>query len=249
MTELEMIAFAYRKWRSAPSKVVRDRYAEQIVSQCERATAFYVRKKRPDAGPPDPDLMQVGRLAVIRAIEDYDPDHQGGASLWSFIVGRVKGAIQNDIRDHGDMIRLSRGVMESKASALRSLASLEAAEGRSLTHQEIEDSSLTDTQKQALVAGGETVSLDAMTYTKDEPADTRVLPDVLINTIARDQLLDMLRRIRVTSPVQRECLLLWYTTDMSKSEIGRRLGMTHSYACYIIKTYTRKLRQMAGVTD
>lgn len=62
------------------------------------------------------DLTQVGSLGLLKAIEAFDPRH--AASLSSFAVPYVKGAIQHEMRDREPLVRVPRRLWELRQRAL-----------------------------------------------------------------------------------------------------------------------------------
>ena len=62
------------------------------------------------------DLTQVGSLGLLKAIDAFDPSR--AASLSSFAIPYVKGAIQHEIRDREPLVRLPRRLWELRQRAL-----------------------------------------------------------------------------------------------------------------------------------
>lgn len=56
------------------------------------------------------DLVQLGSLGLIRAIEAFDPSRS--TSLSSFAVPYIRGAMQHHLRDHEQPLRCSRQLRE-----------------------------------------------------------------------------------------------------------------------------------------
>jgi RNA polymerase sigma-B factor len=65
------------------------------------------------------DLVQVGCLGLLRAIDAFDPRH--GSRFSSFAVPFIRGAIAHELRDRGSLVRIPRGLWElrQRAAALR----------------------------------------------------------------------------------------------------------------------------------
>ena len=62
------------------------------------------------------DLTQVGSLGLLKAIDAFDPSR--AASLSSFAIPYVKGAIQHEIRDREPLVRVPRRLWELRQRAL-----------------------------------------------------------------------------------------------------------------------------------
>jgi RNA polymerase sigma-B factor len=64
---------------------------------------------------PFEDLLQVGSLGLIRAVEAFDPART--ASLSSFAVPYILGAIRHELRDRHPMVRIPRQLWELRQQA------------------------------------------------------------------------------------------------------------------------------------
>ena len=52
------------------------------------------------------DLVQVGALGLIKAVDRFDPDR--GVTLGAYAAPTIAGEIRNHLRDRGTLIRLPR---------------------------------------------------------------------------------------------------------------------------------------------
>jgi RNA polymerase sigma-B factor len=82
----------------------------------------------PRTGLPFDDLVQVGCLGLMRAIECFDPRH--GASFSSFAVPFIRGAIAHELRDRGSLVRIPRTLWELRQRAASLQERLRAKGGR-----------------------------------------------------------------------------------------------------------------------
>jgi RNA polymerase sigma-B factor len=64
---------------------------------------------------PFEDLVQVGSLGLIRAVEAFDPNRAG--SLSSFAVPYILGAIRHEVRDRLPMVRIPRQLWDLRQQA------------------------------------------------------------------------------------------------------------------------------------
>ncbi|MEN9233110.1 MAG: sigma-70 family RNA polymerase sigma factor [Gloeomargarita sp. DG02_4_bins_56] len=74
------------------------------------------------------DLMQVGVLGLIQAIERFDVER--GVAFSSFALPYVRGAIQHYIRDHSATLRLPRRWLELHQRAMQVFAQWRRTQGR-----------------------------------------------------------------------------------------------------------------------
>ncbi|MGH3658679.1 MAG: sigma-70 family RNA polymerase sigma factor, partial [Micromonosporaceae bacterium] len=81
------------------------------------------------------DLVQVGTVGLIKAIDRYDPSH--GARLSTFAVPTVVGEIKRHLRDRTSTVRLPRRLQERHSSLNRASTDLYQKLGRSPTVDEL----------------------------------------------------------------------------------------------------------------
>ncbi len=75
------------------------------------------------------DLVQVGSIGLIRAIDRFDPDR--GGDFVSFAVPTITGEIRHHLRDRADVVRIPRRHAALRASHTAvSLSIPEEADGR-----------------------------------------------------------------------------------------------------------------------
>ncbi len=58
------------------------------------------------------DLSQVGCLGLLKAINYYDPEHEGKASFKTFALCYIKGEIRHYLRDHSSLVQVPRRLNE-----------------------------------------------------------------------------------------------------------------------------------------
>ena len=82
-----------------------------------------VARRFADRGEPLEDLVQVGCVGLIKAVDRYDPAR--GVTLGAYAAPTIEGEIRNHLRDRGTVIRLPRGA--APGSAARTPLPLEAS--------------------------------------------------------------------------------------------------------------------------
>jgi RNA polymerase sigma-B factor len=88
-----------------------------------------------DRGEPLDDLVQVGTIGLIKAIDRFDPAR--GFKLASFATPTILGEIRRHFRDRSWTVRVPRGIQEARARIAQAVDELSAAEGRSPSIREI----------------------------------------------------------------------------------------------------------------
>ena len=88
-----------------------------------------------DRGEPLDDLVQVGTIGLIKAIDRFDPAR--GFKLASFATPTILGEIRRHFRDRSWTVRVPRGIQEARAQISHAVDVLSASEGRSPSVREI----------------------------------------------------------------------------------------------------------------
>src|SRR5438034_1183046 len=87
-------------------------------------------------GPePIDDLIQVGSIGLVKAIERFDPER--GVPLPSFAVPTILGELKRHFRDHGWSLHMSRDLQERILKIERTADNLATTLGRSPSIAEI----------------------------------------------------------------------------------------------------------------
>ena len=81
------------------------------------------------------DLVQIGHLGLIKAVERFDPDT--GYAFSSFAVPLVRGEILHYLRDHVSPIRVSRRLLELHSRGVKLQAAMANRSGRYPTESEL----------------------------------------------------------------------------------------------------------------
>jgi RNA polymerase sigma-B factor len=81
------------------------------------------------------DVLQVAALALVKAIDRYDPSY--GAAFSSFAIPTISGELKRFFRDTGWGLRVPRALMELSLSVEAAMAEIEPSLGRAPTASEI----------------------------------------------------------------------------------------------------------------
>ena len=81
------------------------------------------------------DLVQVGSIGLIDAIDRFDPER--GADFPSFAIPTITGEIKNHLRDRAAAVRVPRGLAERTLSLQGPRTRLAASLGRAPTLSEL----------------------------------------------------------------------------------------------------------------
>jgi RNA polymerase sigma-B factor len=102
-----------------------------------------------DRGEPFEDLVQIGAVGLIKAVDRFDP--RRGVTVGAYAAPTIAGEIQRHLRDRANLIRIPRGAGE-EAAAARFPLPLEAAGGSQ--SDDTAERGLARSEDRALVALG-----------------------------------------------------------------------------------------------
>jgi len=111
------------------------RLRNDLVHRLESFVRKLVDRFTPAGGNSREDLLQVGFMGLIAALERFDP--ASGVQFVTFAAPTVTGVIKHYLRDQGWMVKAPRRLRELAMSLPRLRATLETRYGRSATIREI----------------------------------------------------------------------------------------------------------------
>ncbi len=114
----------------------RDPAARDELVELYLPLVIAIARRYEHCGEPLEDLVQVGAIGLIHAIDRFDPSR--GVQLSSFAIPTIEGEIRRELRDRGGTIRLPRSVQQARARVFHDRDELEAQLGRAPTSEELE---------------------------------------------------------------------------------------------------------------
>lgn len=219
----------------------------------ERLVGMYARLVRCLAirfahrGEPLDDLIQVGSLALVKAIDRYDASV--GATFSTYATPTIVGEIKRYFRDLAHTLRIPRSLQELRLAVNRTSEQLLQQNGRVATIREIAEA-LGVTEEQVLEAdefstGGNLLSLDI-----DMGEDNKVtrLMDFLGQPEAGyaqvDDRLQLKKAIGALTAQQRAVVYLRYYAGLSQAACAEKLGVSQMQVSRIQINVLARLRAM-----
>jgi RNA polymerase sigma-B factor len=175
------------------------------------------------------DLVQVGAIGLMNAIDRYDPTRQGG--LTAFAVPSILGEIRRYFRDKSATVRFPRRLWELRARRNAVADRLAQELSRTPTSADISAAMPEESRADldAVTAPTATLSLDAQ-EDHAASADGQTLEGLLSQEdaeLARSEDRDEVRRVAARLlPAERIVLHLRYYEGLSQAEAGGRLGIS-----------------------
>jgi RNA polymerase sigma-B factor len=197
---------------------------------------------------PEPleDLEQVASLALLRAVEGFDPTRELAFS--SYAVPSIAGALKRHYRDFGWSVRMPRDLQELALRIERFNDDAWATNGMAPTAAEIAERAGVSVEAvveareahQALRAD----SLDQPLRSTEDDAGASLLDTIgdrdtdyerAFNRVVLDSLLATLDERDQT------IVRLYYREELTQSEIGERLGLSQMHISRLLRQATAQL--------
>jgi len=220
----------------------------QLILEHENLVRFLAAKFA-NRGEPLDDLVQVGVIGLIHAIDRFEPDR--GLKFSTFATPTIVGEIKRHFRDRAWNLKVPRWLQDLNVQAARASEALTQELGRSPTVAEVA-SRCGCTEEQALNAmelgsAYETVSLDQQ-LSLDGDAAQVTLSDVIGG---QDQDLDQIGRhadleqaFALLDGRERLVLYLRYFQELSQTDVAARLGISQMHVSRIQNRALRRLRRI-----
>lgn len=205
-----------------------------------------------DRGEPFDDLLQVGLLGVLKAVDRYDPEI--GTSFVSFAIPTVLGELRRHFRDTTWAVRVPRRLKERHVEVGATVEFLNGENGRPPTPE--------------LVAAHLGISVEEVLEALDAGAAYRSSPlnvsgergdegervgylfgrDDADLTSAADRL-DLREALTTLPPRERRILELRFTQGLSQSEIADVVGVSQVHVSRLLRSSIRLLQSRLGDVD
>jgi RNA polymerase sigma-B factor len=243
----EALRALHRSYRETSDPEEKARIREQLVRGYEGLVYFLARKYQ-NRGEPLEDLVQVGFLGLIKAIERFDPDL--GNEFTTFATPTVLGEIRRYFRDKGWAIRFPRRLQELHQQVVRVNEQLKGELGRQPSVQEVAERigvSADDVlEAMELSPAMSPASLDATAAGTGED-DGRALGEAVGSVdpgLERVEMRELLARaMQHLTPRERAIMAMRFYDEMSQSEIAKRLGISQMHVSRLQRAALEQLRQ------
>ena len=201
------------------------------------------------SGEPLEDLVQVGTIGLLKAIEKYDPSR--GDNFVAFAVPEVVGRIKNYFRDHGWAVKVPRKLQRQKMVVDRAVRSLTQELGHAPTIPEIaqatgfSEEEVSDTFE--VGKRGKPLSLDAE-YDRDGDGKSSSLMDYLASEdIEFEKLIDKIsiaEAVRSLNKRERTIIYLKFHKSLSQTQIAKILGISQMHVSRLQRNSLVKLKRI-----
>jgi len=197
-------------------------------------------------GEPFDDLVQVGTIGLLKAIERFELDR--GVEFSTYATPTIVGEIKRHFRDKGWSIKVPRRLQEMRQSLATATSDLTQQQGRSPTIAEL--ALHLDVSEEVVLEGLEssnaytTLSLDAPN-TRGQEGPT--MGDALGRTDAAlagvEYRVSLKPLLAALDPREQRIILLRFFGQMTQSQIAAELGLSQMHVSRLLSRSLATLRE------
>lgn len=207
----------------------------------------YLARRFRDRGEPSDDLVQVGTIGLIKAVDRFDSDR--GVEFSTYATPTIVGEIKRHFRDRGWSIRVPRRLQEMRQLISNATEELSQSTGHSPTVKELavfigcdEDEVLDGIESAQAYS---TLSLDSTA--SGDGTETSSLSDTLgaddealIGVEYRESLKPLLAKL---TERERQIILMRFFKNMTQSQISAEIGVSQMHVSRMLVKALGQLRE------
>ena len=216
----------------------RDRLVEELMPLVRSLANRYAGR-----GEPTEDLVQVGAIGLVTAIDRFDLEK--GVELSTYAVPTIVGEIRRHFRDRTWAVHVPRRLKELSMRLARSRDDLSAELGRSPTVAELAATVGVDEEEaiDALEASKAYAprSLD-QPYDEDEPGRVPGLSDEERGYAALERGSVVRQGLDALDERERRIVVLRFLRGMSQSEIAEEVGISQMHVSRLLRKSLEAMR-------
>ncbi|MFE9257418.1 SigB/SigF/SigG family RNA polymerase sigma factor [Streptomyces sp. NPDC006879] len=221
-------------------------YVRNTLVELNLSLVRYAAARFRNRAEPMEDIVQVGTLGLIKAINRFELDR--GVEFVSFAMPTVVGEIKRYFRDSSWAVRVPRRLQELRIDLAKCSDALEQVLGRTPTQRELADRlgiSVAEVAEGQRAANGYVARSLDITAGEDEEGLGSVMRrlgavDDAFETI---ECLQSLRPLLARLPERdRAILSLRFGEELTQSEIGARLGISQMHVSRLLTRILASLR-------
>src|SRR5918992_3802153 len=225
------------------------RAVERIFSMHVKILNHIVRRYASSSDEPYEDLLQVGYVGMMKAINGYRLGSE--AKFSSYAYAMIEGEIKHYLRDAA-LVKRPRWARSLHAKVSEATSRLTAELGRPPLIEEVAgEVNITPegvSELMKLFCDTDVLSLEAG---EDEEVDVSAIKSLQYETFSlpvEDRIL-IEQALESLSELQRKVVYLFFYKDLCQTEIGRKLGLSQRKTSRIVASAVKTLKGSEALKD
>jgi RNA polymerase sigma-B factor len=229
-----------RRYHVDGDEEARRRVIERMMPLVRTLARRYVNR-----GEPLEDLVQVGSVGLIKAVDRFDISRELRFS--TFAVPTILGEIKRHFRDHAWSVRVSRRIQELNAKVAREADRLSTRLGRSPTIEELAaatESNVEDVLE--AMQGAQAYNTVPLEEPGDDGAGGGRFGIEDPGFAAAEQRAELWRGLAALAPRERSIILLRFFEGLTQREIADQIGISQMHVSRLLRRSVEKMRAQLG---
>src|SRR5215211_1698051 len=225
------------------------RAVEQILSMNVKILNHIVRRYAASSDEPYEDLLQVGYVGMMKAINGYRLGSE--AKFSSYAYAMIEGEIKHHLRDAA-LVKRPRWARSLHAKVSEATSRLTAELGRPPLVEEVaSEVNITPegvSELRKLFCDTDVLSLDAG---EDEEADVSAIKSLRYETFSlpvEDRIM-LEQALESLTELQRKVIYLFFYKDLCQTEIGKKLGLSQRKTSRTVASAVKVLKSSEALKD
>lgn len=220
-------------------------YSDELVRRHSDLAASISRRYR-GKGIDDDDLVQVSNMALLKAIQRYDPSL---GSIRPYAAATISGELKRLLRDRGWSVRVPRSLQERSLEVAKTAEAMAQELNRAPEPAEIaEKLDLEEDEVLEAIEARQAYSSSSV----DKPADAtgvtllERLEDEDVHLLLADDRVIVEEAMAKLPERQQRILQLRFNEDMTQSEIAEEIGISQMHVSRLLSRALNSLRNSLG---
>ncbi|MDI6713005.1 MAG: SigB/SigF/SigG family RNA polymerase sigma factor [Anaerosomatales bacterium] len=233
----------FRRYRENGDEAARD----ELVSMYLNLVRYLASRFR-NRGEPLDDLVQVGTIGLIKAIDRFDVDRD--VEFTTYATPTIVGEIKRHFRDKGWAVKVPRRLQELSFKVNQSLDSLTQELKRAPTIEEIAER-VGASAEEVLEALESSEAYNFVSLESDRNSDSQDSTFSILEYVGKnDHLIDVVEDratlaegLKQLSPLEQQVLYLRFFEGLTQTDIASRLGVSQMQVSRMLRKTLRVLRE------
>lgn len=234
------------EYHKTKERNLRDKIVKHSIALVKRISYGLARRST----DPVDDLIQVGSIGLVKAIEQFDP--HAGAKFHTYATHLITGEIRHYLRDKTAMIRAPRELQELSFRISRMVQDLIHELGREPTDAEVAEilqlhpdkvsEAYEVDRRRTLISLDQTLATDGTS--EQLLLDTLEDSSHQIKFSCEEDNIMLQSAIKQLKENLRDVVEMTYYRDLSQTEVARRLGISQMQVSRRLRAATAELQRL-----
>jgi RNA polymerase sigma-B factor len=234
-----------------PEKSPRRRVLRDQLVEAHMPLVVYLARRFSGRNEPMSDLVQVGSIGLLKAIDRFDPER--GLEFSTYATPTILGEIKRHFRDTGWLIHVPRRAQELQTTVNTARADLSQELGRAPTVTElseriqVDEDAVLEALDAARAYSG--VPLDVLAAPGESVPEHPILGVVDAGFEQVEQRAVLRDVIAKLPEAEREILLLRFVANKTQTEIAAIVGVSQMQVSRLVARGLKRLRASLGADE